>query len=109
MTWRDREGWLDFVFCDDGKVVDNKERDGEEDENDVEDTSGHEQSGVQLAWLGWADLVSVLLHAGSGFEPGVLVMVTCLAHEILWSPSFSWRFVPSSPLSRFLVLNCTIT
>jgi hypothetical protein len=37
------------VFCDDGKVVDNKERDAEEDENDVEDTSGHEQSGVQLA------------------------------------------------------------
>jgi len=26
MTWRDREGWLNFVFCDDGRVVDEKER-----------------------------------------------------------------------------------
>jgi hypothetical protein len=31
----------------------------DEDENDVEDTSGYEKSGVQLAWLGWKDLVSV--------------------------------------------------
>jgi len=28
MSWRDREGWLNFVFCDDGWVVDKKERDG---------------------------------------------------------------------------------
>jgi len=28
MTWWDREGWLDFVFCDDGRVMDEKERDG---------------------------------------------------------------------------------
>ena len=27
MTWRDRERWLDFVFCNDGRVVDEKERD----------------------------------------------------------------------------------
>jgi hypothetical protein len=32
---------------------------GDEDENDVEDMSGYEKSGVQLAWLGWEDLVSV--------------------------------------------------
>ena len=35
MTWQDREGWLNFVFCDDCGVVD-------EDENDGEDTSGYE-------------------------------------------------------------------
>jgi len=29
-----------------------------EDENDVEDTNGYTKSGVQLAWLGWEDLVS---------------------------------------------------
>jgi len=29
MTGRDREGWLNFVFCNDGRVVDEKERDGE--------------------------------------------------------------------------------
>jgi hypothetical protein len=49
MAWRDREGWLNFVFCDDGRVVDEKERDGDEDENDVEDKSGYEKSGVRLA------------------------------------------------------------
>jgi hypothetical protein len=35
-----------FVFCKDGRVVDEKERDGDEDENNVEDTSGYEDSGV---------------------------------------------------------------
>jgi hypothetical protein len=39
------------VFCNDGIVVDQKERDGDEDENDVEDTSGYEKSGDRLAWL----------------------------------------------------------
>jgi hypothetical protein len=34
------------VFCKDGRVVDEKERDGDEDENNVEDTSGYEDSGV---------------------------------------------------------------
>jgi len=33
-------------MCDDGKVVDKKERDGDENENVVEDTSGYENSGV---------------------------------------------------------------
>jgi len=47
------------VFCDDGRVVDEKERDEDEDENDVEDTSGCERSGVRLARFGWEDLVSV--------------------------------------------------
>jgi hypothetical protein len=47
------------VFCDDGRVVIEKERDEDEHENDVEDTSGYEKSGVQLALLGWEDLVSV--------------------------------------------------
>jgi len=28
MTWRDREGWLNSVFCNDGRVVDKKEKDG---------------------------------------------------------------------------------
>jgi len=29
MTWRDREGWQNFVFCDDSRVVNKKQRDGE--------------------------------------------------------------------------------
>jgi len=68
---------------------------GDEDENDVEDKSGYEKSGVRLAWLGWEDLISVVLHAGSGLIPAVPWMVNWLAHEILLSPSFSWWFVPS--------------
>jgi len=28
MTWRDREGWINLVICDNGRVVDEKERDG---------------------------------------------------------------------------------
>jgi len=28
MTWRDKEGWLNFVFCDNCRVVDEKERYG---------------------------------------------------------------------------------
>jgi hypothetical protein len=34
---------------DDGRVVDKKEEDGDEDENDMENTSGYEKSGVRLA------------------------------------------------------------
>jgi hypothetical protein len=47
---------------------------GDEDENDVI-MSGYEKSAVRLARLGWEDLVSVLLHAGSGLIPAVLRMV----------------------------------
>jgi len=68
---------------------------GDEDENNVEHKSGYEKSGVRPAWLGWEDLVSVLLHAGWGLVPAVSGMVTWLAHELLLSPSFSWCFVPS--------------
>ena len=28
LTWRDREGWLNFIVCDDGRVVQDRERDG---------------------------------------------------------------------------------
>jgi len=48
-----------FVFCNDGTVVDKKERDGNEVENNVEDKSRDEQSGVRLAWMGWDALVLV--------------------------------------------------
>jgi len=48
---------------------------GDEDENDLDNTSGYEESGVRLACLGWEDLVSELLHTGSGLVPAVSVMV----------------------------------
>jgi hypothetical protein len=37
------------VFCDDRRVVDEKESHGDEDENNLEDTSGYEKSGLRLA------------------------------------------------------------
>jgi len=82
---------------------------GDEDENDMENTSSYEKSGVRLAWLGLEDPVLVLLPAGSGSIPAVSGMVNWLAHEIFSSPSFSWWFPPSPLISLFLVLNSTIT
>ena len=67
-------------------MVELKMRPGEmgyEDENDMEDTSSDEESGVPLAWLGLEDLVSVWLPAGLGLCPAVLGMVNWLPHEIL--------------------------
>jgi len=59
---------------------------GDEDETDMEDMSGYEKSGVQLAWLGLEDPMSVLLPAGSGLIPAVSRMVNWLAHKILSIP-----------------------
>jgi len=52
LGWIDKERWLNFVFCDDGRVVDKKERDGDDNENNVEITRGYRNAGVRLAWLG---------------------------------------------------------
>jgi len=82
---------------------------GKEDENNMEDMSGHEKSGVWLAWLGKEELVSVIVCAVSGLVPAVLGMVKWLAQELLLSLSFSACFPPSRLISLFLVLNSTIT
>jgi hypothetical protein len=81
----------------------------DEDEMNVEDTTGYEKSRVRLAGLGWEDLWSVWFHPGSGLVSAILGMVNSLAHEILWSPSFSWWFVPSPLISLVLVLHSAIT
>jgi len=60
-----------------------KRKMGDEVENDMEDTSGYEKSGVRLAWLGWEDHLSVLVRAGSGLVPAISGMANSLAHEIL--------------------------
>jgi len=82
---------------------------GDEDEHDMESTSGYEKSWVWLARLGLEDLVSVLLPAGSGPVPAALGMVNWLAHEILSVPVSHHDFPPSPLISLFLVLNSTIT
>jgi len=56
---------------------------GDEDETDVEVTSRDEKSGVRLSWLGWEDLVLVLVRAWSGLVPAVSGMVNWVAQEIL--------------------------
>jgi len=48
---------------------------GDEDENDMENTSGYEKSGVRLARLSLEDPVSVILPSGSGLVPAVSGMV----------------------------------
>jgi len=50
------------VFCDDGR----ESEIGNDNGNNMMDTSGYEQSGVQSARLGLDDLVSVFFPAGSG-------------------------------------------
>jgi len=56
---------------------------GDEDENDMEDMSSYEISGVRLAWLSLEDVASVLLPAGLGLVPAISGMAHWLAHEIL--------------------------
>jgi hypothetical protein len=43
-----RQGRLHFVFCNDGRVVGEKESVGDEDEKEVEKLSGDKNSGLQL-------------------------------------------------------------
>jgi hypothetical protein len=44
---------------------------GDDDGKDVEDTSGCEKSGIQLAWLRWEDLESVLLPTRLELVPSI--------------------------------------
>jgi len=48
---------------------------GDEDENNVEDTSGDQKLGVRDTSLGWENLVWVLLHARSELVPAISGMV----------------------------------
>jgi hypothetical protein len=48
---------------------------GEEHENNVEDPSGYEKSGVQLARMSLDDLISLILHARLGLVPAISRMV----------------------------------
>jgi len=98
MAWCNRERWLNFVFCDDGRETEM----GDDDWNNMEDTSGCEMSGVRPTRLGLRDLAWVFIPAGLGVVPAVSGMENWLAHKILISPSFSWWFPPSPLISLFL-------
>jgi len=55
---------------------------GDEDQNDEEDMSEYEEPGVQLAWFGWEEYISVQMHTGSGLVHANSGMANWLAHEI---------------------------
>ena len=59
---------------------------GDEAENDVEDTSGYQNSEVLLAWLGYEDSQSVHLQGGKGLVLVVSVMVNWLPPNIPFVP-----------------------
>ena len=101
---------LTLCSCDDGRVVDKKERDEDEDESDMEDTSGYEKSGVRLAWLGveetWLgleDIISVFLPAGSRLVPAVSRMVSLTRTRSSLKSQF---LMMHSPISSDLSLSC---
>jgi len=75
---------------------------GDDNENNVI-TSGYEKSGVQLAWFGCEDLVSVWLQDRSRLIPAESGMVHRLAHEILQVP-ISYDDLPRT-LSSLLFLS----
>jgi hypothetical protein len=52
-----------------------RNRDGDEDANNLEDRKGYDKSEVYLALLGWEDLLLLLLPAGSGLIPAILGII----------------------------------
>jgi len=82
---------------------------GDADENNMEDPSQYDKSGVRLVWLYVEDIVSVLFEARLRMVPAISGMVNWLAQEILLSLSCSWWFPTASLVSLFVVLNSTIT
>jgi len=82
---------------------------GDEDENNVEDMSGYEKSGVWLAWLSLEDHIWVFVYAGSGVVPAVSGTDNWLTQETLLSLSFSWWFRTYPIISLILFLTSTIS
>jgi len=109
MSWRDREGWLNFVFCDDGWVVDEKERDG--------GWRWQWYGGYKRIWeiSGTTCLIGLKRPRIGDSLRGMGTRTCCIRDRQLTrtrntlSPSFTWWFPPSPLISLFLVLNSTIT
>jgi len=109
MAWRDREEWFNFVFCDDGRVVDEQERNG----------------GWGWVWCGgyeriW-EIKGTTCQIGLG-RPSINEIThrirtrTCRIRDgemtRTWhslSPSVSSCFAPSLLISLLLVLNSAVT
>ena len=109
MTWRDREGWLTFVFCNHGKVVDEKERDGGWRWGRC---GGYERI-WEISGMTWliglrrprigvitCQIGTRTCHVGDG-------QLTRTRNSL--SPIFSWWYASSLHISLLLVLNFTVT
>jgi len=88
MAWRDTEEWLNVEFCDEVRIVEEKGRDGQEDENDVKDTSRCEKSGIWLAWVRWDALTYLLIHTGLRLIPAISGWLND-SHTIFFQVPFS--------------------
>jgi len=109
LAWRDRERCHNCLFCDDGRVVDENERDG--------GWRWEPSGGSERIW----DIKGTICQIGLG-SPSIDVMAwgirtrTCRigAGKLTRtrnspSPSFSWWSDPSLLISLLLVLNSTVT
>jgi len=104
-----REGWLYCIFCDDGRVADNEQRNG--------GWTWEPCGGYEWSWeirgttclIELGNVLSLHIHAWLELMPTISGIVHWLAHQILSSPSFSLCFPPSPHISHFLFLNYTST
>jgi len=108
MAWRDSEGWLDFVFCNDVRVVDEKERDGGWK---WERCGGYERiceirSTIYLRGLGRPRIGVITYQIGTCTYSVGDGKLTCTWNS-LKSQCSGW-FPPPPLVSVFLVLNSTI-
>jgi len=109
MVWRDREGWLNSVFSDDGRVMDENDRD--------EGWRWEQHRGYGWIW----DIRDTTCLIGLGRPRSDVIThriatdsfcivdstVTHTWHSL--SPGYSWLFAPSLVNSLILIFNSTIT
>ena len=108
MAWRDREGWLDFVFLGDGRVEHKQERD--------------QKRWGKLLWETWAQrsvcASELTIPNMAGRSPDLACnnsntwssqrnQASCTA-DFSYPLESSISFSSSSPISLFLILNSTI-
>ena len=93
MAWRDSEGWLNFVFCNDGSIVDKKETDG---------GWGWEwYGGYERIWECWG--TTCLIGLG---RPRIGVTTHRIGTRTCCIRDGKWNRTPHSLKSHFLMMIC---
>jgi len=108
MAWRDRERWLNFVFLDDGRVEDKKERD--------EKVWGNHHEKLRLEIISCVSQFTIPNKSGTSPDPACNSTDTRSSNlnQTSRTPDFSYplvssiSFSSSFPSSPFLVHNSTI-